>query len=128
MLLINTFLPNFFVLWVKDKQSSHASHTIPGLGFPWLILHLHVEWFCFFLAFSDINAGSSGKLLLNYHSKKLIFIQISQLTFMKETKNSLQLPNSTRLKYWHDFICRIAKVKAAEWAAHYMVDVIPFSV
>ena len=73
----------------------------------------------------------------------LIFLPISELTAMKQPKNLLHLPKSTRntrkipnklmivtsgeidLQSKHDLICHVAKVKAAT-SAHSMADVIPF--
>ena len=76
-------------------------------------------------------------------SKYLIFLPIYELTAMKQPKNLLHLPKSTRntrkipnklmivtsgeidLQSKHDLICHVAKVKAAT-SAHSMADVIPF--
>ena len=54
----------FFVLWVKDKQSSHVSHTIRGLRYPQLILEL--------LGFSPRKFWQA----LVFLSKYLILLQI----------------------------------------------------
>jgi len=78
--------------------------------------------------------------------KYLIFLLIAELAAMKQSKNLLHLPKTTRntckianklmtvasaeinLQSKRDLICHIAKVKAAT-SAHSMADVIPlFSV
>jgi len=73
----------------------------------------------------------------------LIFLLITELAAMTQPKNLPHLPKTTRnarkiankfmtvafaeinLQSKHDFICHVAKVKAAT-SAHSMADVIPF--
>jgi len=75
--------------------------------------------------------------------KYLIFLPIYELAAMKQPKNFLHLPKTTRntrkianklmtvasgeinLQNKHDLICHLSKVKAAT-VTHSMADVIPF--
>jgi len=135
----NSFFPEksrLNLIGFFPQQRSHTSHIIQELRYPRLPL---VRWL---FPYQWRNPCMFWHVLC-LACKYLIFLPICELAVMKQPKNLLHLPKTTKntckianklmtvpsheinLQSKHNLICHVAKVKAAT-STHSMADVIPF--